>query len=528
MVATVKVEEGLVEGTTRTSTNGIPFHSFTCIPYGKAPKGNLRFKAPQPVEPWQGVLHVNHEENCCVQLDMLTYKLCGSEDCLSLHVFTRKIPSEENKLKPVMVYIHGGGFMMGNHSTSVYGPEHLMMEDIVLVSVTYRVGILGFLSLSDPSLDVPGNAGLKDQALALRWVQRNIKYFNGDPNNVTLFGESAGGASVEYQLLSPTTKGLFHRAIIQSGSTLNPWARGCLDPADLANFIGKPNISEKELLKILEEKCAHDLYHIQRDYIKAKDIVGDFGIISPVVEKPNPTAFLTKDPMKVIQSGEYNAVPVIIGFCDYEGGIFSAFEKMNGDRDISHQLHTERLLPTETDFSDTDLVKKLTKILDSYYKNEKNINDPYLLLGDSYFIAGVLTSVKNQAKVSRCPIYLYKFTLDTKLNTFKGNFATDMRGAFHGDDIAYFFKTSQNPDVGDAERNAQQKCIALWTNFAKYGNPTPKGCDLGIEWKPIEGEKLNYLNIGEELKMEVNPEEERMQVWEQVYKANPKTAFYCN
>lgn len=140
---------------------------------------------------------------------------------------------------------------MGSNNSKMYSPTFLMMEDIVFVSTNYRLGILGFLKLDDLSLGVPGNAGLKDQLLTLKWIQKNIKKFGGDPDNVTIYGESAGAASVNYHLLSPASKGYFHKAIMQSGSVLNPWPYLCLNSLEVVKFIKEDCKDEAEILDAL-------------------------------------------------------------------------------------------------------------------------------------------------------------------------------------------------------------------------------------------------------------------------------------
>lgn len=162
-----------------------------------------------------------------------------------------------------MVFIHGGAFVTGSNKTYMYGPEFLLTQDIVLVSINYRLGALGFLSSEDVTLGVPGNAGLKDQTLALKWVRENIKNFNGDPGNVTIFGESAGSCSVHYQMLSPTAKGLFHKAILQSGCTLNHWSLGRHVMIELAKELGHDLSSEKEALEVLRSAPLKLLYEAQ-------------------------------------------------------------------------------------------------------------------------------------------------------------------------------------------------------------------------------------------------------------------------
>lgn len=167
-----------------------------------------------------------------------------------------------------MVFIHGGAFLHGSNDPNLYGPEHLLLEDIVLVVINYRVGFLGFLHLNDTTLDVPGNAGLKDQRLALQWVQKNIQYFNGDPNNVTIFGESAGSASVHYHVVSPSSKGLFHKAIMQSGTLHNPWPYSNDVALEFAQSIKEDVKTEKEALQLLRSLPINELYTFQEKYIK--------------------------------------------------------------------------------------------------------------------------------------------------------------------------------------------------------------------------------------------------------------------
>lgn len=151
-----------------------------------------------------------------------------------------------------MFWVHGGAFVAGSSKTEVYGPEFLLTEDVVVVTINYRLGILGFLAMEDPKLEVPGNAAFKDMVMALKWVQKNIEQFNGDPNNVTVFGESAGGASVHLLMLSPMCKGLFHKVIAQSGCALNVWAQGSRCSKLVAEKLGFISDNEAEILMYLQ------------------------------------------------------------------------------------------------------------------------------------------------------------------------------------------------------------------------------------------------------------------------------------
>lgn len=191
------------------------------------------------------------------------------------------VETQERSLKPVMFWVHGGGFTMGSSTTDMYAPDYLLTGDVVLVTTNYRVGLLGtlfknmgytffnyinisgFLKLDDPSLEVPGNAGLKDLVLALRWVKNNIKNFSGDPNNITIFGESAGSAAIQYLLLSPLTEGLFHKAILESGSVFNSWARGYHRSDQFAEALNLKSINEKEILETLQALPPEELLELQ-------------------------------------------------------------------------------------------------------------------------------------------------------------------------------------------------------------------------------------------------------------------------
>nr|XP_023023272.1 esterase B1-like isoform X1 [Leptinotarsa decemlineata] len=521
----VNISEGKVEGCFGTNLDGEQYFSFFGIPYAKAPVGELRFKAPQPVEEWDGVRDATKIGDSCAQKDMLNTKAVkGSEHCLHLNVFTRTLPDEGSSLKPVMVWIHGGGFTSGSSDPKFFfGPEYIMTKDVVLVSINYRIGFLGFLTLEDASLDVPGNAGMKDQVLALKWVQRNIKHFGGDPNNVTIFGESAGGASVHYLILSPSAKGLFHKAILQSGVALNPWVASNFNIYDFMNFIGREVKNEEEGLHILKDLRVDELVELQDEYLKTKL---PFEVVGPTVEKPNPTAFLTKSPIEIITSGEWNKVPMMMGYTSNEGLLFAFGNDWFKDPQIEseHYIHPDMKL--EKGCSTSKLICKKIK---DYYSQEKNAYNPYMLHSDYYFVAGIIGSAKLHARTSNHLVYLYRVTLETGLNVMKRLFKVEnLPGVSHGDELGYLFKVSVGSEIelGEPEIQGIRRFLELWTNFAAHGNPTPGGTNLNVEWKSVEEEQVNILDIGQVLTMQTNPEMERMNLWKDIYQLSPATAKY--
>lgn len=215
---------GWLVGRHRTTHSGRHMRAFQGVPYALPPLGELRFWAPVEQPGWHGERLAIRDAPMCIQRDPFRRDTLieGSEDCLYLNVYTPD-PVPETSPLPVMVWFHGGGWQCGSGISSFYGPDFLLDHDIILVSANFRLGPLGFLSTE--TLDCPGNNGLKDQLQVLRWVRDNIAAFGGDPQSVTVFGESAGGASVTYHMLSEKSRGLLHRGIAQSGTYYNPWAQ---------------------------------------------------------------------------------------------------------------------------------------------------------------------------------------------------------------------------------------------------------------------------------------------------------------
>jgi para-nitrobenzyl esterase len=211
----VKIDSGLVAGT------GTTVRSYKGIPYAAPPTGKLRWTPPEPAKTWTGVRVAKTFPNNCPQIPLIAGP--QSEDCLGLNVWT-PAHSPSDKL-PVMVWIHGGGFFIGSSAQSAYDGEPLAVQGVVVVSINYRLGVFGFLAHPDLSKEstqgVSGNYGLLDMIAALRWVNRNISAFGGDPSNVTIFGESAGGTAVCLLMVLPDAKGLFQRVISESAAWIN-------------------------------------------------------------------------------------------------------------------------------------------------------------------------------------------------------------------------------------------------------------------------------------------------------------------
>jgi cholinesterase len=325
----VETEYGPVKGVQKTSVLGRKYFSFQSIPYMKAPLGKLRFRDAQPPEKWSEPFDATHEPPSYCVTDFLTYTPEGQEDAGVINVYTPYLKTE--KPLPVMVWIHGGAFYSGSSQTDLHGPDYFMQKDIVVVNFNYRLGPIGFLSLEDPELNIPGNAGLKDQNVALKWVQKNIANFNGDVNNITLIGTSAGAASTHYHMISEKSKGLFHRSICISGSSFN----GCfaeIPRRDFAQRLGKGlgwdgKGGDKALLEFLEAADAYKMIVVSESLLTADEEYGENLMVpfGPTVEPYiTENCFIPENPLIMAKKAWSNSIDSIMGVTSFEG-LFRAY-----------------------------------------------------------------------------------------------------------------------------------------------------------------------------------------------------------
>uniref|UniRef100_A0A0P4VQD2 Carboxylic ester hydrolase n=1 Tax=Scylla olivacea TaxID=85551 RepID=A0A0P4VQD2_SCYOL len=313
----IETKDGRVSGIVEESFKGRDFSSFYGIPYAQPPLGKLRFKDPEPFQNWAHIGEASIPAAPCIQFSSVAKKFgkneeLGKEDCLYLNVFTPKV--KENANLPVMVWLHGGAFLCG--SAEEYLPHVLLDHDVVLVVVQYRLGVLGFLSTEDSVM--PGNLGLKDQTMALQWVKRNIQLFGGDNTRVTIFGESAGGASVHFQMLTTRAKGLFSRSILQSGTALCPWALNNSPrkaALQVGSTLGCPTDQGSEaLLLCLQGLDAKALFPLNEDFRKWFRFPF---IFTPWVDGH----YLPDHPAQLMRDGRHAKVDIISGITRDEGAI---------------------------------------------------------------------------------------------------------------------------------------------------------------------------------------------------------------
>jgi carboxylesterase type B len=524
----VSVEHGKLQGKISTNICNENFLSFLGIPYAKPPIGELRFKDAQPLEPWVGVRDATKDGNQCYARDLFSRTVQGSEDCLFLNVYTQQLPSNTSKtLKPVMFWIHGGGFKTGSNTSKRYGPEFLLTEDIVLVTINYRVGIFGFLNFEDASLGVPANTGLKDMVMALKWVQKNISEFSGDPNNVTIFGESAGATSVHYLVLSRLTAGLFHKAIIQSATAINSFSQQRSDMiVHLASFLDLKTPNEKEILQRLKAIPTEKLFEIYEKVADTCDALNDAGgklPFGPVIEKQSPGAFITEEPLKIIKAGRYNKVPIVFGYTSREGMIFAPMMKPEMPKDFESLIPCMLELERGSD-SSKNIANKIKQFYYGKPGSEDQLDNFYLIHTDNVFVRDIIFAAQLHSATSDQPTFLFRMSVESKLNLYKNFFKIQGPGASHIDDVGYLFKSTWTPEIqpGSLEELSINRFVKYWTNFAKFGNPNLKDKVDGIEWKPVKGNDINFIDIGDQITTGVDPESERMQFWRDIFSMKPE------
>ncbi|CAG4978999.1 unnamed protein product [Colias eurytheme] len=433
----VRVNEGVLEGSAVENAYGKPFFSFKGIPYAEPPIGDLRFKAPKPKQPWTGVRQATEHGPICFQYDVFSRPPVntGEEDCLYLNVYTPDI--QPQKYLPVMVFIHGGAFMSGSGNDDFYGPEFLIRHDVILVTINYRLEVLGFLCLDTE--DIPGNAGLKDQVAALRWVRNNIRNFGGDPDNVTIFGESAGSASVSLHLVSPMSKGLFKRAIMQSGTMVSSLVEpyGARDRALLlAKELGCNSKNDKEIYEFFKNQPVERLVNKKNSVIKK--------------------CFLEGNLLDLFRNGIHEGVEVINGYTEDEGVLLfmmgcdiddvfnhaNKFAEFFVPYDIANHISIDQQI---------ELGKKVKKyyLKDASARKEDNLDDLLKFFGMNLFVYSSMSFFKICAKRNKNNIYLYEFTCKSERNVFarfeKGSeLIYDRRiPVAHADDLTYLFPGSK-------------------------------------------------------------------------------------
>nr|NP_001246965.1 alpha-Esterase-5, isoform B [Drosophila melanogaster]AFH06284.1 alpha-Esterase-5, isoform B [Drosophila melanogaster] len=523
---------GQIKGVKRLSLYDDPYFSFEKIPFAKPPLGELRFRAPVPADPWSGVLDCTHYAEKPTQRGLLTREIEGGEDCLYLNVYSKQLKSE--KPLPVMVYIYGGAFTVGEATRELYGPDYFMTKDVVLVTLNYRVDCLGFLSLKDPSLKVPGNAGLKDQVLALKWVKQYISNFNGDDSNITVFGESAGGCSTHFMMCTEQTRGLFHKAIPMSGTVHNYWANNPAEDfafrlAQQNGFTGEND--DAKVLEYLQGVPARDLvnHNLLTPEHRRNGLLFAFG---PTVEAyVGEDCVVPKPPVEMARDAWSNNFPVMLGGTSFEGLFMYPAVSANLKALDSLSQDPTRLVPVDvrTVSSEKENLEYSQRLMKAYFGYSPPSSELLLNMLDFYsykiFWHGFNRTFNARLTYAKAPTYYYRFDFDSpNFNFYRAKFCGDKikTGVAHADDLSYLFRNagSWKLDKTSAEYRTIERMIGIWTAFAATSNPNCP--EIGhLEWKPsTKNDPKRVINISSDVTIIDLPEYEKLQIWDNLYKPN--------
>nr|CAD7569241.1 unnamed protein product [Timema californicum] len=528
----IRTEEGSVRGRTQTSVWGDTYYSFQGIPYAEPPVGNLRFKAPRPVIPWEGVRDALSEGNSCHQSYIEWGKANMSEDCLYLNVYVPQLPSNasESSNLSVLFWIHGGGFSMGSGDAAMWGPDYFVDKNIVVVTINYRLGALELEKNTGSPAHPPTNIfhaaplhgvevkiGFSVEHVATR---KNIAHFGGDPGKVTVAGESAGSASVELLLLSNITDGLFHRAISQSGSAfILISSNGNSTAYKLAEILGATDlVNNDQVLEFLRSKSASDI-------IAAQAHTG--GEFTPEVEtkvQDGNEVFLSDDPLTLLQEGRIRNVPYIAGFNSEENKYIE--QTLDADPSLwDTYSDLEQFIPSNLNLEkgSPESLELAAQIKEVYFGNQSvgpdTLQELVNILSDNFMATSSIRSIKLHLARSPAPLFVYLFTYDGMLtvSNYRATYNYTIKGPAHADDLAYLFSFHAAEDLfrpDEAAWNVVRRFTSLWANFIKTGDPT---YNEDINWTPATLTNKTYLQIDEELSLHQDLLGDRMAFWDSIY-----------
>jgi para-nitrobenzyl esterase len=461
---TVRIDSGQISGATGTNPQ---VRVYKGIPYAAPPVGDRRWKAPQSPASWTGIRDAKEFAPSCIQTAYPQtspyYAPLGpiNEDCLYLNVWTAAASPKERR--PVMVWIHGGGYTKGMGSTATYNGENFAKKGVVLVTINYRLGIFGFLAhpelTKESDVRSSGNYGLLDMIAALQWVQRNIAAFGGDPKRVTIFGESAGSSAVNFLMASPLAKGLFHRVIGESG----------------ANFGRHVTLAEGE-------RSGAKLGTLAQLRAKSSDeLLATQGSFRPVVDG----WFLPEDVSAIFAHGKQSDVPLIAGYNHDETRVLSPWPANATQATFLDQVH-KRYGALADEFLKLYPAGSEEQAKEAHYESSRDAGMGWEMR----------TWVRAQGKSGKAPAYLYYFT------RIPPSPMSDRLRAYHAAEIQYVFGNLRaGRSWEDKDRAVSDAMSSYWVNFATTGNPNGKGL---AKWPGYDAKSDPLMEFGDKIEVQHN------------------------
>jgi para-nitrobenzyl esterase len=463
---TVKTAQGKVQGKT---INDGKVKAFLGLPYAAPPVGDLRWKAPEPAAKWKATRDATHYGAHCIQgrvfADMIFQDAGPSEDCLYLNVYSPSTAKASSKL-PVMFWIHGGGYTGGANSEPRHNGDFLPTKGVVLVTINYRLGVFGFLATADLAKEaggVTGNYGLLDMVAALQWVKANIAKFGGDPDNVTIFGESAGSFAVSTLMAAPPARGLFQKAIGESG--------GAFSDVLPTNTLETSEKKNGEWVASLGATTIAELRAMTADAVleaAGKDGAPRF---APVIDG----RFLTEPVPQTYAQGMQAHVPLLAGWNRDENAFMANGMTVEKWKAFAAEHFGDRadeflkLYPGETD--------------------EQAVRSAADYGSDAFIAFGTWKWIEAHRKTGNSPVYRYHFEQPAPPSKFHPD-----ANAFHSDDIEYVFGTIDTRPGAvwqPEERKLSDEMMSYWTNFARTGDPNGTGLP---EW-PKYGTERELIHL---------------------------------
>jgi para-nitrobenzyl esterase len=481
----VKVDSGMVEGVPSLEPG---VSAFEGIPYAAPPMGSLRWQPPQPVEPWPNVRNADRYAPACMQNYMGPLSTANfgdyetkSEDCLYLNVWT-PAKSADDKL-PVLVWIHGGGFFVGSGTERLHHGDHLAAKGVVVVTFNYRLNIFGFFAHPELTRESPnhasGNYGLMDQIAALKWVQRNIAAFGGDPSRVTIFGESAGAGAVSCMQASPLTKGLFHGAIGESGGQFGSFGPG-----------GRRGLAEAEatgekFAKSLGATSIAQMRAIPSEQLLRAAANNPLGMTGQIADG----YVLPEDVYSIFAKGKQQDVPIIVGSNANEG-------------------RTLRFPPPK--LANPELQRQVDE---QYPLDRRDEIMGAIMLWTAHTWAHLETKTGTQKAYEYYFSHAPPFPADQKFE-----FDVSHLGAFHSAEIIYVFdnldiRKARNWPWAPQDYKLADIMSSYWVNFATKGDPNGPGLP---PWPAYNDNQPQVLNIGDIVQAEPLPRPDEIRLWDSI------------
>ncbi|XP_052684718.1 fatty acyl-CoA hydrolase precursor, medium chain-like [Crassostrea angulata] len=484
---------GKVNGVIHPSPGGNVYR-FAGIPFGKSPTGSRRFRKPQAYGSWNETLDATKFGPHCIQSLKSQVSKYVSEDCLQLNIYVPSNMTKEVK-RSVMVFIHGGGYMAGS-AIDEDGSKFASFGNVIFVTINYRLGIFGFPSMQNPNVDE--NVGIWDQILALKWIKNNIDDYGGNSSDVTIFGQSAGSFSVNLLMMIPRNKGLFHRAILQSGTanSLVAFKRS----SDLGRRIGMNagcrDQDPHTFIQCLQNLDAGSLVNSTLNYSSTLGI----NVLTEIVFVPVlDNDLFQRTPIEIMHdkfSAEFQffeSIDMIVGNCNEEGGYIAQyaifFEKQYNFSvvdGIPRRFLCDGVIPSmvELYYKNNSSISDL--ICEEYSSNDKttqSLNAAHLL-SDFVFISSAVSALQAHSFNQKSSTYQYIFSED--IRPFYTNMPKWYHGAVHGTELAFMFVAKDmyptNFTLSQDQMKFARDIINYWTNFAKTGNPNGPGLS---EWRPF-------------------------------------------